>query len=118
MVGNVSPNQGAAETVWLVLDDAWGFDERLSFEVPMRVDARGSGPSLRYITSQRMIDRFYLKFSELFRPFILSGSGDFHHLTAMFIRQIKEPFVIMSFDNHPDWVVGPVRWSCGAWVNR
>ena len=118
MVGNVSPNQSAAETVWLVLDDAWGFDEPSSFEIPKRVEALGSGPSLRYITSQRMIERFYAEFGEVFRPFILSGSGDFHHLTAIFIRQIKEPFVILSFDNHPDWVVGPVHWSCGGWVNR
>ena len=118
MVGNVSPNQGAAETVWLVLDDAWEFDEPLSFEVPKRVEALGSGPSLRYITSQRMIDRFYAEFGEVFRPFILSGSGDFHHLTAIFIRHIKEPFVILSFDNHPDWVVRPAHWSCGGWVNR
>ena len=66
MVGNASPNQGAAETVWLVLDDAWEFDEPLSFEVPKRVDALGSGPSLRFITSQRMIERFYAEFGEVF----------------------------------------------------
>jgi hypothetical protein len=118
MVGNASPNQDAAGTVWLVLDDAWEFDGPLSFEVPQRVDALGRGPSLRYVTSRKMIDRFYAEFGELFRPFILSGSGDFHHLTTIFIRQIREPFVILSFDNHPDWVVGPARWSCGGWVNR
>jgi hypothetical protein len=118
MVGNASPDQGTAETIWLVLDDAWEFDEPLSFEVPKRVEAVGSGPSLRFITTQRMIERFYAEFGEVFRPFILSGSGDFHHLTAIFIRQIKEAFVILSFDNHPDWVVGPIHWSCGGWVNR
>jgi hypothetical protein len=111
-------NQGSAETVWLVLDDAWEFNEPLSFKVPKRVEALESGPSLRYITSQRMIERFCAEFGEIFRPFILFGSGDFHHLTALFIRQMKEPFVILSFDNHPDWVVGPVHWSCGGWVNR
>jgi hypothetical protein len=111
-------NQGSAETVWLVLDDAWEFNEPLSFKVPKRVEALESGPSLRYITSQRMIERFCAEFGEIFRPFILFGSGDFHHLTALFIRQMKEPFVLLSFDNHPDWVVGPVHWSCGGWVNR
>ena len=70
------------------------------------------------ITSRKAIDRFYAEFGELFRPFILSGSGDFHHLTTIFIRQIREPFVLLSFDNHPDWVVGPPHWSCGGWVNR
>jgi len=118
MVGNVSLNQHPAKTIWLVLDDAWEFDESPSFELPQRVEALRSGPSLRFITSRKTIDRFYGEFAELFRPFILSGSGDFHHLTTIFIRQIREPFVLLSFDNHPDWVVGPVRWSCGGWINR
>jgi hypothetical protein len=115
-MGNAKGN--AAKTVWLVVDDAWEFDELTSFEPPRRVEALASGLSLRYITSQRRIDRFYAEFGEAFRPFVLSGSGDFHHLTAVFIRQLREPFVLVSFDNHPDWVVRPVRWSCGAWINR
>ena len=109
MVANVCPNRGSTETVRLVLDNAWEFDEPLSFRIPKRVDALGCGPSLRFVTSQRMIERFYAEFGDVFRPFTLSGSGDFHHLTAIFIRRIKEPFVILSFDNHPDWVVGPLQ---------
>jgi hypothetical protein len=49
MVGNASPNQDAAGTVWLVLDDAWEFDGPLSFEVPQRGDALGRGPSTQPI---------------------------------------------------------------------
>ena len=113
-----STKENAAETVWLVLDNAWEIDGPPAFEFPERVEARASGLSLRYITSQKRIDRFYAEFGEAFRPFILSGSGDFHHLTAVFIRQLREAFVLVSFDYHPDWVVRPVRWSCGAWVNR
>ena len=82
------------------------------------MDALAAGPSLRFITTERAVDSFYGKFREHFRPFILSGSGDFHHLTAVFVRQVKEPFAILSFDNHPDWDVRPPHWSCGAWVNR
>ena len=51
-------------------------------------------------------------------PFILYGSGDFHHLTALWLRQCAEPVVVVSFDNHPDWDVRPPRWCCGGWVNR
>jgi hypothetical protein len=105
-------------TLWLAFDDAWDFGESPTFEFPVRVDAREAGPSLRFITSRRAIERFYEKFGDALRPFILSGSGDFHHLTAVFIRRLKEPFVVLSFDNHPDWDVRPPFWSCGAWVNR
>ena len=31
---------------------------------------------------------------------------------------MAEPFVLVSFDNHPDWDVRPPRWGCGGWVNR
>src|SRR5271165_1487674 len=118
MVENPDSSRGAAGPVWLAFDEAWDFGESPSFEPPARVDAREIGPSLRFIASKRAIERFYGEFGEYLRPFILSGSGDFHHLTAVFVRQVKEPFVILSFDNHPDWDVRPPFWSCGAWVNR
>lgn len=52
-------------------------------------------------------------------PFLLFGSGDFHHLTAIWLRRFAdEPQVLVSFDNHPDWDVRPPRWSCGGWINR
>jgi arginase family enzyme len=118
MVGSRTESRPAPETVWLAFDDAWDFEHPPSFEAPPRIDALAIGPSLRFITTKRAIDSFYETLSEQFRPFILSGSGDFHHLTAVFTRQVKEPFAILSFDNHPDWDIRPPHWSCGAWVNR
>jgi arginase family enzyme len=118
MVKDPGSSRDAAETVWLAFDDAWNFAGSPAFKAPSRVDALDVGLSLRFITTERAVESFFTKFSEHFRPFILSGSGDFHHLTAVFVRQIKEPFAILSFDNHPDWDVRPPHWSCGAWVNR
>lgn len=118
MVNSPDSSAETAGAVWLAFDDAWDFGRSECFKPPPRVDAREIGPSLRFITSGRMIEEFHRKFCELLRPFVLSGSGDFHHLTAIFVRQVKEPFVIVSFDNHPDWDVRPPHWSCGAWVNR
>ena len=46
------------------------------------------------------------------------GSGDFHHLTALWIRRVAQPVVVVSFDNHPDWDIRPPKWCCGSWVNR
>jgi hypothetical protein len=114
----LNSNRETRETVWLAVDEAWSFEHPSSFKMPSRVNALAAGPSLRFITTKRTVESFYAEFAEHFRPFILSGSGDFHHLTAVFTRQIKEPFVILSFDNHPDWDIRPPHWSCGAWVNR
>jgi arginase family enzyme len=106
------------EAACLELDNAWDF--RLPAEVSSlpRIDAVEIGPSLRFIASRNSIEKFYEQFGSRFRPFMLSGSGDFHHLSALFVRRIREPFVILSFDNHPDWDIRPPHWCCGAWVNR
>jgi arginase family enzyme len=49
---------------------------------------------------------------------MLFGSGDFHHLTALWIRRVAQPLVVVSFDNHPDWDIRPPKWCAGSWVNR
>ncbi len=113
-----NPQTKTSETIRLRLDDAWDFKFSPSFKAPLVVDASSFGPSLRFITKKRSIESFFGEFRDKFCPFIMSGSGDFHHLTPLFVRQIKENFAIVSFDNHPDWDVRPPYWSCGAWVNR
>jgi arginase family enzyme len=100
--------------VWFVLDNP-GSTGPILLD---RIDARQIGKSLRFITSKKIIEKFENEFGRFFRPFTLSGSGDFHHLSAIYVRQFKEPLAIVSFDNHPDWDIRPPHWSCGAWVNR
>jgi len=50
------------------------------------------------------------------------GSGDFHHVTALLLERLAEasvePFTIIHFDNHPDWVRFSGGMHCGSWVNR
>jgi arginase family enzyme len=83
------------------------------------VDARAWGPRLRFSAPPRLIAEFYREHeANLAAPFLLYGSGDFHYLTALRLRRIAEPIVVVSFDNHPDWDVRPPRWGCGGWVNR
>ena len=99
----------------LNLDDAWPNE---SVGLPI-VDARSWGPQLRFSAPPRLIERFYReRRSDLAAPFLLYGSGDFHHLTALRLRFRAEPIVLVSFDNHPDWDVRPPKWACGGWVNR
>jgi hypothetical protein len=99
----------------LNLDDAWA-NEPLGLPV---IDARAWGPRLRFSAPSRLIEQFYCEHEvNLGASFILYGSGDFHHLTALRPRHIPEPIMLVSFDNHPDWAVGPAKWACGGWVNR
>ena len=82
------------------------------------VDAREWGPRLRFCAPPRVVEGFYREFSERVMPFTLYGSGDFHYLSALWLRRVTEPFVLVSFDNHPDWDIRPPKWACGGWINR
>ena len=99
----------------LDLDSAWPADA-----VPdcARLDVTQWGPPLRFTTSTRLIESFYDEIKDRCAPFTLFGSGDFHHLAALWLRHVAEPFALVSFDNHPDWDVRPPRWCCGGWINR
>jgi arginase family enzyme len=99
----------------LNLDDAWPNE---SAGLPL-VDAWSWGPRLRFSAPPRLIEQFYREHeTNLSAQFLLYGSGDFHHLTALRLRAVVEPIVLVSFDNHPDWNVRPPKWACGGWVNR
>jgi arginase family protein len=97
------------------LDGAWPPN---SLELTRSLDCRAWGPKVRYCAPTSVIETFYREFEEKLTPFTLFGSGDFHHLTALWVRQFKQPFVLISFDNHPDWDTRPPRWCCGTWMNR
>ncbi len=102
------------ETLHLDLDGAW---ERNC--VPLEtVDVRGWGPRLRFCAPSREIENFYREVESHLAPFLLYGSGDFHHLTALWLRRVGRPISVVSFDNHPDWDIRPPKWCCGGWVNR
>jgi hypothetical protein len=104
-----------ARALHLNLDDAWP-DESLGLPL---IDAREWGPRLRFSAPPQLIEQFYPEQQvNLAEPFLLYGSGDFHYLTALRLRPIGEPIVVVSFDNHPDWDVRPPKWGCGGWVNR
>ncbi len=104
--------------VFFRTDDAWDFiPEDPCLDMPV-IDVREEARALRFITSAKKIDEFTNTYMAMFRPYTLFGSGDFHHLSAVWQRQFDEPFILLSFDNHPDWDIRPPRWSCGAWINR
>jgi hypothetical protein len=100
----------------LDLDGAWPKDV-----LPLAgyVDCRTWAPALRYSATRRGIEDFHaFANTHAKADFRLFGSGDFHHLSAVWLRSLPEPFTLLSFDNHPDWDVRPPHWCCGTWINR
>jgi hypothetical protein len=107
-------NSPANSAVHLNLDAAW---HEIPHGLPT-IDATKWGPHLRFSTSPRTIEQFYREIGPQLGKFVLYGSGDFHHLTGLWLRSMREPVTLVSFDNHPDWDVRPPRWCCGGWINR
>jgi arginase family enzyme len=89
-----------------------------------RLECRDLGPTLRLWTSRHAITAFAERLAAARDPsghgpiLTLLGSGDYHHLIAVLLAQVHEPFTLIHFDNHPDWVRLAPRHHCGSWVNR
>jgi hypothetical protein len=84
------------------------------------LDASDIAPRLRLWARARTIDemRGRLDGIDVDSTIALLGSGDFHHVAALLHERIGEPFTLVHFDNHPDWVRLAPRWHCGSWLNR
>lgn len=101
------------DVLHLDLDGAWPAD----LDLPTRA-LRAWGPRLRFSAPAGEIAAFDEALGAELPPFLVYGSGDFHHLSALWIRRQVRLTTVVSFDNHPDWDVRPPRWGCGSWVNR
>ncbi len=106
---------GLLPSIYFDLDNALPRD---FFSAVPHVNVQEWGPHLRFCAPQKAVEKFYEKIKNQIAPFTLFGSGDFHHLTALWLRRVERPLTLISFDNHPDWDVRPPFWSCGGWVNR
>ena len=108
-----APIISPSDTVHIDLDGAWPRDAAGSY-----IDCQTWGPRLRYSATPGGISEFYEFIKARTARFTLFGSGDYHHLTALWLRKFEEPVTLVSFDNHPDWDIRPPRWCCGTWINR
>jgi arginase family enzyme len=93
-------------------------------ESVQRIDCRDLGSRLRLWTTRKLMKAFASRLNAAGEPpghgptVTLLGSGDYHHLTAALLERMDEPFTLIHFDNHPDWVRLAPRHHCGSWVNR
>ena len=87
-----------------------------------RIDATDLAARLRIVASRAAAralgERLAPCLARAGAPLIFYGSGDFHHLAAIFLSLLDEPVTVLHFDNHPDWVRFPPTLNCGGWVSR
>lgn len=103
----------------LDLDGAWAHEAVGEIlDGAARLDCTPWGAPLRFSAPRGIIEAFYREVQAELPPFLLYGSGDYHYLTALWLRKLREPFTLISFDNHPDWDTRPPHWCCGNWISR
>lgn len=51
------------------------------------------------------------------RGAVLIGSGNYHYVTYLLLKEINEPFTLVLFDRHTDAEGGDDVISCGSWVS-
>lgn len=98
------------------LDGAWN---GTALGLPT-LDRRTWGPRLRFSAPDGEMEAFFAACAAALDQarFLVYGSGDFHHLSALWVRRTAGPLALVSFDNHPDWDIRPPKWCCGSWINR
>lgn len=48
------------------------------------------------------------------------GNGNYHYLTLTLLKQINDPFTLVTFDHHNDagYLSSPQMTSCGSWIQN
>ena len=92
------------------------------------LDYRDLGPALRLWARPESLERLRQRLAaalpaELGPVLVLSGSGDFHHVTLLLLARALEAaggpgVTVVHFDNHPDWVRFAPGAHCGSWVGQ
>ena len=76
------------------------------------------GRHLRYLCTRRALKRFAASLNPAQRhQLTFTGSGDFHHGSAVLLGQFRAPLSVVVFDQHPDWDITAPLACCGSWVN-
>ncbi|SCM74196.1 conserved hypothetical protein [uncultured Pleomorphomonas sp.] len=91
------------------------------------IDVREPGRDFRLWARQTAVDdlhrflRASLATEKSGPKLCFTGSGDFHHVSALLIDLaldgVPQPVTIIHIDNHPDWVRFSGGLHCGSWIN-
>lgn len=116
--------------VILQLDDAFAGQpmvERRVLDGGRVLAARDLGPALRLWSGRATLGELRRRIAAGLpargeAEVVFAGSGDFHHVTPLFLERaveaVGEPVTLIHFDNHPDWVRFAQGMHCGSWIGR
>ncbi len=101
----------------LHFDDVYFYQNRLR-SIGKEIDLREIS-GIRYLCPIERLEEIDRKIPK-YRSFItFIGSGDFHYITYLLLRRIREPFNLLVIDNHLDMKETFDGFiSCGSWLRN
>ncbi len=86
---------------------------------PKIIDFKFIGPDCRLWMSKKTSGKISKQFEPADKNAItFLGSGDFHNISYLLVRQFTQPINVIIFDFHPDWDIRLPKFGCGSWVSR
>lgn len=92
------------------------------------LNCKEEGRAVRLWGQHQVLENISRKIARHFAPagkepqICFMGSGDFHHMTALLIKDVLKRHdvatTLIHIDNHPDWVNFRNGMHCGSWVNN
>ncbi|MCG0278544.1 MAG: arginase family protein [Thermanaeromonas sp.] len=75
--------------------------------------------NLRLMSPGKVLEEVSLKLSRIPVGLSFLGSGDFHHLTLLFLRKLRTSFTLVVLDRHLDMHTAPPGFvTCGSWLRE
>ncbi|MCX7795984.1 MAG: arginase family protein [bacterium] len=99
----------------LHFDDVYLYQRRLR-SIGEELDLR-EVEGIRYLCPLEKLEELDRRIPRYRSSIAFIGSGDFHYITYLFLRRIREPFNLLLIDNHLD-INGTFDGfiSCGSWL--
>lgn len=99
----------------LHLDDTYFYQKRL-LSLGIEIDLRGI-EGKKYMCSFETLNVLDSRIPYFRKGIVFLGKGDYHYLTYIFLRRIKEDFILLLLDSHfDDKETFDGFISCGSWV--
>jgi len=105
----------------LNFDDVYSRQRRLARMADEWIEMNDIGETNLFCTDRARAEIIRRLSRRKGRGITFIGNGNYHYVTYFFMREIKEPFSLILFDNHTDAKL-PEDLSglltCGSWVNE
>jgi arginase family enzyme len=103
------------DVYFLNFDNTYQFQPQLLHAAPHRWIDLSDLKEANLYCSKKTVSQIRQRVRPKKKTLTFIGTGNYHHVTYLFLQEISQPFSLILFDHHADATVNP-SLSCGSWV--